>query len=407
MLATPTEKRDDRLKDLAVKYEFYVAIDPNDRDNLLKDTYPDYAKAAAETEKKLLWLRSRLIHQPRLIRALWDRGDASPTYIYKRGDFQNPGRLVGPGVPSVLTDGKTAFVATPPWPGAEKTGARLALARWLVRPENPLTARVWVNRLWQHHFGTGIVTTVENFGRSGARPAHPELLDWLAIQLVEQGWSSKAMHRLIMTSSTYRQSSRITAEAEKLDPGNVLLSRMPLIRVDAEALRDSILFIAGRLDETPYGPPQLLFMRHDGMVMTPDYSGTERRSIYLQQRRATVHSMLDLFDYPQMVPNCSQRGNTAVAPQALFLLNNTLVRKLADALAERVSQEAGDNLAEQIEKLYGLALSRPPTAEEKRIILGELEEASAAGTNQTAWRRRLMAQLCHTIINSAAFIHVD
>ena len=111
-----------------------------------------------------------------------------------------------------------------------------------------------------------------------------------------------------MTSSTYRQSSRVTPDVEKLDPGNVLLSRMPLARVDAEALRDAMLFIAGRLDETPFGPPELLFVRHDGMVMTPDFSATERRSIYLQQRRATVHTMLDLFDYPQMGPNCSQRA---------------------------------------------------------------------------------------------------
>src|SRR5204863_6734404 len=121
MVNTPPEKRDERQKELADKYEFYVAIDKNDRDNLLKDTFPDYRRVAEETEKKLLFLRSRLIHQPRLVRALWDRGDPSPTYIYKRGDFQNAGRLVGPGVPSVLTNGKTPFVATPPWPGAQKT----------------------------------------------------------------------------------------------------------------------------------------------------------------------------------------------------------------------------------------------------------------------------------------------
>jgi hypothetical protein len=407
MLAMPPEKRDERLKDLAVKYEFYVAIDPNDRDNLLKDTFPDYRKAAEETEKKLLWLRSRLIHQPRLIRALWDRGDASPTYIYKRGDFQNAGRLVGPGIPSVLTDGKTPFVVTAPWPGAEKTGARLALARWLVRPESPLTARVWVNRLWQHHFGTGIVSTVENFGRSGALPTHPELLDWLALQFMERGWSTRTIHRLMMTSSTYRQSSRVSAEAEKRDPGNALLSRMPLTRVDAEALRDSILFIAGRLEEVPGGPPELLFVRHDGMVMTPDFSARERRSIYLQQRRATVHTMLDLFDYPQMGPNCSQRGNTAVATQALFLLNNSLIRRLADALAQRVTEEAGERFADKIDRLYWLALSRPPTVEEKRILLEELQEAWEAGANHADSRQQVMASLCHTLINSTAFIYVD
>src|SRR5262249_10516802 len=155
-------------------------------------------------------------------------------------------------------------------------------------------------RLWQHHFGSGIVATVENFGRSGALPTHPELLDWLALQIVERCWSSKAIHRLVMTSTTYRQSSRVTAEAANLDPSNALLSRMPLTRVDAETLRDSILFIAGRLDETRYGNPELLFVRHDGMVSTPDFSAMERRSVYLQQRRNTVHTMLDLFDYPQM-----------------------------------------------------------------------------------------------------------
>jgi hypothetical protein len=407
MLATPPDQRDDRLKALAEKYEFYVNIDPNDRDNLLKDTYPEYRKAAEETEKRLLWLRSRLIHQPRVVRALWDRGDPSPTYIYNRGDFQNAGRLVGPGVPSVLTDGKTPFVVTPPWPDAEKTGARLALGRWLVSPENPLTARVWVNRLWQHHFGGGIVATVENLGGSGAPPTHPELLDWLALRLVERGWSSKSIHRLVMTSNAYRQSSRVTPEAEKLDPGNVLVSRMPLARVDAEALRDSLLSIAGRLDETRYGPPELLFVRHDGMVMTPDFSAGQRRSIYLQQRRATVHTMLEVFDYPQMGPNCSQRASTAVATQALFLLNNGLIRTLADALAERVRKEAGERLADQVDRLYWLALSRPPTDEEKSIILEELEIGDAAGAGQQDWSERLMARLCHTLINSTAFIYVE
>ena len=407
MLATPPDKRNDRLRYLAEKFEHHVRVDPFDRENLLKDRFPDYQKAAEETERKILLLQSEQIPEP-YVRALWDRGDPSPTYIYKRGDFQNSGRLVGPGVPSVLTDGKTPFVVTPPWPGARKTGARLALAKWLVEPDNPLTARVWVNRIWQHHFGSGIVPTVENFGRSGAPPTHPELLDWLAVQLVNQGWSTKAIHRLTMTSNTYRQSSRVTTEAEKLDPRNVLLSRMPLIRVDAEALRDSILFIAGRLDETSYGPPELLFVRHDGMVMTPDSSAKAwRRSIYLQQRRMTVLTMLDLFDYPQMGPNCSKRASTAVAPQALFLLNNTMIRALADSLAQRVRKEAGDGLAQQIDRVYWLALSRPPTVEEKSILLEELGKAYEGTSSQPDAREQLMARLCHTIINSTAFIYID
>ncbi len=403
MLATPPAKRDARLKELAVKYEFYVAIDPNDRDNLLQDTFPAYRKAAEEAEKETLALRSRL-GTAAVVRALWDRGDPSPTYIYKRGDYQNAGRLVGPGVPSVLTDGRTPFVVTPPWPGAPKTGARLALARWLVRPDHPLTTRVWVNRLWQHHFGTGIVATPDNFGRSGAAPTHPELLDWLARQLVARGWRSKAIHRLILMSSTYRQSSRVTPELDRRDPANALLSRMPVTRLDAEALRDAILFVAGRLDPARYGPPELLFVRHDGMVLTP---GRERRSVYLQQRRATVHTMLDLFDYPQMGPNCTQRATTAVAPQALYLLNNTLIRTLADALAGRVRADAGDRLADQVDRLYWLALGRPPTGEEQRIIRAEMAKAYEAAAGRPDDARRLLARLCHAVLNSTAFIYVD
>src|SRR5262249_3568434 len=167
-------------------------------------------------------LEAQRLPEPR-IQALWDRGEPSPTYLYRRGDPLRPGPLVGPGVPSVLTDGKTPFEVKPPWPGAKKTGRRLAFARWLTRPDHPLTARVAVNRLWKHHFGTGLVKTLGNFGKTGTPPTHPELLDWLAREFVHRsphapreeaphaeregydGGSLKAMHRLLMTSSTYRQ----------------------------------------------------------------------------------------------------------------------------------------------------------------------------------------------------------
>src|SRR5205085_3392574 len=140
-------------------------------------------------------------------------------------------------------------------PGAKKTGRRLAFARWLTQPDHPLTSRVAVNRLWKHHFGTGIVKTLGNFGKAGAAPTHPELLDWLAVEFVRQGWSVKAMHRLMMTSSAYRQSSNVTSIMEERDPDNVLLSRMSMRRMDAEVLNDTMLLVSGRLDETRYGVP--------------------------------------------------------------------------------------------------------------------------------------------------------
>lgn len=155
----------------------------------------------------------RQLEPPLAIRATWDRGAPSPTYILRRGDFDKSTRLVGPGVPSALTDGRTPFKVEPPFPdGTPKTGRRLALANWLTDPEHPLAARVMVNRIWHHHFGTGLVKTLENFGVQGERPSHPELLDWLAIEFVERGWSIKKMHRLIMNSQTYRQSSEVSDE---------------------------------------------------------------------------------------------------------------------------------------------------------------------------------------------------
>src|SRR5262249_30646304 len=156
-------------------------------DEGLKQRNPEFKRLADETDKKVEAIQERMLPGAPTILALWDRGDPSPTYIYRQGDYQKPSRRVGPGVPSVLTDGHTPFEVKPPWPGAPKTGRRLALARWLTRPENPLTARVMVNRIWKHHFGRGLVATLDNFGHTGSRPTHPELLDWLAREFVQKG----------------------------------------------------------------------------------------------------------------------------------------------------------------------------------------------------------------------------
>src|SRR5262249_8552884 len=207
------------------------------------------------------------------IQALWDRGEPSPTYVYRRGDPNNPGQLVGPGVPSVLTDGKTPFDVKPPWPGAKSTGRRLAFARWLTRPDHPLTARVMVNRVWKFHFGRGIVSTLGNFGKVGSPPSHPELLDWLAPAFVASGWAVRHPSRLVGTSTADRQRSAATPALTAADPDNALLSRMPLVRLDAEALYDTMLLVAGRLDEYRYGPADAVEARPDGLV-TP--AGTDR-----------------------------------------------------------------------------------------------------------------------------------
>jgi hypothetical protein len=331
--------------------------------------------------------------------------------LLQRGDYLRPGRLVGPGVPSVLTDGKTPFEVKPPWPGAKKTGRRLALARWLTRPDHPLTARVLVNRLWKQHFGDGIVKTLDNFGKTGARPTHPELLDRLAVEFVHRGWSIKAMHRLMMTSATYRQSSTVTAAHEQLDPENVFCSRMPLTRMDAESLYDSMLRVAGRLDESPYGSPDTLEVRADGLVTPAGTARGWRRMIYVQLQRKAVATHLENFDYPQMNPNCIQRRGSTVAPQALHLLNNGMVRQLAEHFARRVRREAGADPERQIEWVYLTALSRPPHEEEKRLgrmTLAVLEkEWSKHQVHRDEASHRALTTYCHTILNSAAFLYID
>lgn len=374
LLVTPAEKRDEAQKYLAAKFEKSLRIS---REELRKLDAGFNARATA-TGNKIKAFEGKRTKRPQ-IRASWDRGSPSRTYILERGNYLRPGRRVGPGVPSVLTDGKTPFVPVSSADG-KKTGRRLAFARWVTRPEHPLTARVMVNRVWKHHFENGIVRTTENFGKTGAPPTHPELLDWLAVEFVRNGWSVKKLHRLIMTSSMYRQSSRVSPEAEEIDPDNDLLSRMPLRRLEAEALRDSLLCVAGRLDRTPFGPADGLNSRADGLVTSMSTAKGWRRSIYVLQRRSQSLTILENFDLPTMNPNCTDRTESTVAPQALHLLNNKMIHDLSMFMAERVLSEAGTEPARQVERVYQLAFSRPPTNEEKSLAVALLSDLS------TKWR---------------------
>ena len=357
--------------------------------------------AVAAVEKEIVATKRRMV-PPATIRALWDRGDPSPTYILRRGEFNKPGRLVGPGVPAVLTNGNTPLEIEPPFPGGTpKTGRRLAFARWLTDPDNPLTARVMVNRIWNHHFGAGIVRSLENFGVQGERPTHPELLDWLAVEFVERDWSVKEMHRLMMNSRAYRQSSRVTDELAKADPANKLFSRMPLRRMNAEALRDSLLLVSGKLDDSPGGPPDPVTVDRDGLVsVDPTPAGGWRRSLYAQYRRTEIPTMMETFDYPEMGPNCYQRSVSIVSPQSLMLTNNARVRELSAALADRVEDlavgegESAPGAAAKVNKLYEIALSRPPTKDEEELGIEALREIP-------------LEAYCHAVLNSAAFIYID
>ncbi|MDB4676692.1 PSD1 and planctomycete cytochrome C domain-containing protein [bacterium] len=359
---------------------------------------------------------------PLTIRALWDNGRPSPTYILKRGEHDKPGRLVGPGVPSVLTDGETPFSYSPPFPdGTAKTGRRLAFAQWLTSPQHPTTARVMVNRIWFHHFGQGLVSTLENFGVMGQKPTHPELLDWLAISFVENGWSIKTLHRLILNSRTYQQSSRVTPQAKKGDPQNKYYSRMPLRRLDAESIRDSLLFVSDQLDTTQGGLPDPVSVSSEGEVsIKPTDTSKWRRSLYAQYRRTEIPTMLDTFDYPQMGPNCLERSVSNVSPQSLLMLNNRQVRELAASLAHRVqsllsektgkaddptkNQHPEDQYNLLIDLTYQITLSRSPTLQEKTLGRETLKHLH----NRLSGNLSLaLESYCHAIMNSASFLYVD
>jgi hypothetical protein len=299
--------------------------------------------------------------------------------VFIRGDHKHPGQIVARGLPKILAGEHQKPI---------KSGSgRLQLADWLTRADNPLTARVMVNRIWQHHFGEGLVRTPNNFGARGDPPTHPELLDYLAARFVESGWSVKTMHRIIMLSSAYQQSSQATSASLAADPDNRLLGRMNRRPLDAEALRDSLLAVAGRLDFKSGGPAF-------SDLTTP------RRTLYLMSVRtgAAGSDFGRLFDRADPCSIVDVRGQSVVAPQALFFLNDPALNGLTHDLATRVARESpGDDKA-RIRRLYGLVLARPPSP--KEIELGLRILAPTPGVD--VWER-----YCRLILCTNEFAYVD
>ena len=284
------------------------------------------------------------------------------TYILSGGDLAAKTEKVDPGFPFETKPAEIPFAGG-------SNGRRLALAEWIARDNNPFTARVIANRLWQRHFGEGIVRTPSDFGRNGEQPTHPELLDLLATHLVENKWSLKSLHKFILTSAAFRQAS-VHPDQQKyaaIDPTNRLLWRMNWQRLDAEVLRDSILFTSGRLNPQPAGPPVLFNVPDDvaqGFEFFKWYPSPEneqrRRSVYQIQRRSVILPMAETFDAPNLSTSCARRQSTIVAPQALTLLNGALTRTEAEHFAKRIEANP-----DPITDAFWLALSRPPTEKER------------------------------------------
>jgi hypothetical protein len=286
---------------------------------------------------------------------------------------------------------------------ADTPNPRTMLARAIIGPDHPLTARVMVNRIWQWHFGTGIVATANDFGLNGSRPSHPELLDWLASEFIANGWSVKKLNRLIVLSRVYRQGYRPDARASKLDPDDRLLWSFPRRRLAAEEVRDSMLAIAGRLN-LKTGGPSIVVPADDDLVkllyapsqwaVTPDKSEHDRRSVYLLAKRNLRLPFMEAFDQPDAATSCDRRESSTHALQALELLNGTLANDLAGSFADRLRREAGADPKAQVEIAYRLAAGRPPTAREKELALAFL-------------KTQPLREFALAMFNLNAFLYVD
>jgi hypothetical protein len=290
---------------------------------------------------------------------------------------------MSPGFLTVATYGDPPTVI--PRPDGRTSGRRLALAEWIASRDNPLTARVIVNRIWHHHFGRGIVRTLDNLGAMGSSPTHPKYLDWLAVEFMDRGWSIKEMHRLLMTSEAYRMTASYDDDASvTVDPENQLLWRYRPQRLEAEALRDSIMAASGALDLTLSGPPvfpfipeRILESQKNGIWDNqPDGPAVWRRSAYVYRRRALSYPFFETFDLPDQNQTAGARNVSSVATQALTLLNNESVLRQAEIFAERLAASAPGDLARQVDLAYRIALTRSPRPEEADVARALVTEQS-------------------------------
>ena len=318
-----------------------------------------------------------------------------PTHRLKRGDVKSPEEIVSPGALSAIVDLDPDFGLAADSPEAQR---RLKFADWVADPRNPLPARVMANRIWHYHFGQGLVSTPSDFGVSGARPSNPELLDWLALQFIQNGWSIKTLHRLIVNSAAYRQASRYNPRAAAVDADDQLLWRFPPRRLEAEALRDAMLAASGQLNLQLGGPsfrPFTVVSFNSDFYEPKDSVGPEfnRRTVYRMNVNSGQDPLLDAFDCPEPSVKTPRRGVTTTPLQALALMNNSFVQRQASELADRAFNEARHKLPAAIQAAYRLALGRIPTREESARAVAAAKE-------------RGLASVCWVLLNSTEFAYV-
>jgi len=372
------------------------------------------------------------------LRAAWEpTGKELPiTHLFHRGDCEQPKQALEPAELGVLRKDRSVSIA-PKNPDLASSGRRLAYANWLTSGEHPLLARVMVNRVWKHHMGRGIVETSGDFGFLGTRPTHPELLDWLATELTQQGWSLKQLHKLIVTSTVYRQVSLRKQELDVVDRENRFYGHMSIQRLDAEALRDTLLAVSGMLNGETYGEAVPVMADRTGQwvigmenlnagrpgAVLPMHGKEFRRSIYVQVRRSRPLAVLDTFDLPRMDPNCTGRASSTVAPQALMLMNSDFVISQAKYFAQRLQKEAPDDLTAQVALAWKLAFaqSAPDTevATAVQFIQQQQEQFQQQKTatkkdpkadpaaEKAAQELSALTSFCQALLSSNQFLYVE
>jgi Protein of unknown function (DUF1553) len=332
-------------------------------------------------------------------------------HVMIRGNPHSPGAEVSPGFPLVL--GAHDPKIPTPGSGAKTSGRRLVLANWIASPNNPLTARVLANRLWQHHFGRGIVPSVNDFGQFGEKPTHPELLDWLAGELIDGGWRLKRMHKLIMLSAVYQMSAAADAKAPAADPANMLFWRFPMRRLTAEEVRDSILAVSGRLNPKAGGPSvyppiprevlQGQSMPGNGWGKSPPEEAS-RRSVYVHVKRSLLVPVLSLHDQADTDSSCPVRYTTTVPTQALGMLNGEFTNGQAAAFAERLRREAPGDVRGQVKRAIRLTAARIPKDDE---VVRDVAFVRELNERQKLNEDDALRLYCLLLLNANEFVYLD
>ncbi len=457
-LDTKEKERNEAMKSLLKTNATLVEVSAE----ALQKRFPAYA-SASETLREAIKTRESQKPAPlERIAATFEPTNAPPSHhLLIRGNHANEGKEINAGVPAVFRvsfqstslqtedrgggsdDAPKLGKKTADGSSLHSSGRRLALAHWLTAPENPILARVMVNRVWHYHFGQGLVGTLENLGQSGKRPVHPELLDWLATELIESGWSLKHLHRLILNSATWKQGAdQVVSGASRQEKGagkaverrssELPGSKRPAgddywssltkpRRLDAESLRDAMLAVSGELDLSAGGPYVSTTTDKQGQVIIDEkLAGARRRSIYLQQRRTFPVSFLSAFDGPAHNPVCVQRVTSTVALQSLSLLNSEFVRSRARAFSKRVlrsadfsppsatdSHQQRTKVTAALRLAFDLAYCRSPTSDELSAAEAFLREQAAIDAGQKDASKSVWTDLCQMLLASNAFLYVD